>query len=376
MEEKNLYSVLGVERGASNEDIRKAYRKLARKYHPDVNPGNDEAEERFKAISEANDVLGDPEKRKLYDEFGMAGVQSGFDPDAARAARSGFSGAGYEQRSGFGGYENFEDIFGDIFGGRGGGSRGQRARPVAKGEDLESELEIDLLDAVRGMSTDISIDRHEACGTCAGTGVDTSNAPVCGQCGGQGRVRVGEGPVSFMRACPRCGGLGREGKACATCGGSGHTSRRERLSVKIPPGVETGSRVRVAGKGGAGMGGAPAGDLYIRVRVRPHRLIERRGDDFYVDLPVTVAEAVSGASIEVPTPDGSKVRVRVPAATQSGKQLRVRGHGMPHLKGSGRGDLYLRIVVLIPEKIGEEVAAAAATLDQGYEGDPRREMRF
>ncbi len=374
MEEKDLYSVLGVDRGASADEVRKAYRKLARKYHPDVNPGNDAAEERFKAISEANDVIGDEAKRKLYDEFGLAGVQSGFDPDAARAARHGFSpGGGAAHRSGFGGYQNFEDIFGDILGGRGGGF-GPRTQA---GEDLDSEIEIDLIDAVRGMSTEISLERRERCSTCAGSGVDVSGAPPCSQCAGQGRVRVGEGPVSFMQACPACGGHGRTGaKACASCSGIGQTRTRERLAVKIPAGVDVGSRVRVAGKGGAGAGGGPPGDLYIRVKVRPHRLMERRGDDLYVDLPVTVAEAVSGASIDVPTPDGSKVRVRVPPATQSGKQLRVRGHGMPHLKGEGRGDLYLRIAVHIPDKVGEAIATAAAAMDEGYEADLRGELRF
>ncbi len=376
MEEKDLYSVLGVERSSSTDEVRKAYRKLARKYHPDVNPGNDAAEERFKEISEAHDILGDEDKRKLYDEFGMAGVQSGFDADAARAARQGFAGAGGARTSsGFGGYENFEDIFGDIFGAR--GARGTYAQPPSNGEDLESELEIDLLDAVRGMSTQIGIDRQQACTTCDGSGVDLSGAPPCSQCGGQGRVRVGEGPVSFMRACPACGGLGREGgRPCGACGGAGATSERERLSVKIPAGVDTGSRVRVAGKGGAARGGGQPGDLYIRVRVRPHDLIERRGDDLYVDLPVTVSEAISGASIEVPTPDGAKVRVRVPPTTQGGTQLRVRGHGMPHLKGGGRGDLYLRVAVHIPSKGGEAVTAAASSLDQGYDGDVRGDLRF
>lgn len=374
MEEKDLYAALGVERGASADEIRKVYRKLARKYHPDVNPGNDAAEERFKSISEAHDVLGDAQRRKLYDEFGMAGVQSGFDPDQARAARAAYSRGGGGRASGFGGYESFEDIFGDIFAGRG---RGGGGMPRGPGADLESEIEIDFLDAVRGLSTEVNLERRDVCATCSGSGVDLRSAPVCSECGGQGRVQVSEGPVTFMRTCARCGGIGRQSaKPCPTCGGSGHSSRRERLSVKIPAGVDTGSRVRVAGKGGAGTGGGHAGDLYIRVRVRPHALIERRGDDLYVDLPVTVAEAVSGASIEVPTPDGAKVRVRVPAGTQTGKQLRIRGRGMPALKGGGRGDLYLRVAVHIPQGGGEAVAAAAASMNAGYGADVRGELRF
>lgn len=373
MADKDLYAVLGVGRGATADEIRKVYRKLARKYHPDVNPGNAAAEERFKEISEAHDVLGDPERRKLYDEFGMAGVQSGFDPERARAARSTYTWGRGEQPSGFGGYESFEDIFGDIFGGRGGGRGPQRDA----GADFESEIEIDLIDAVRGLSTEVNLERRDPCGTCSGSGIDLAGAQQCSECGGRGRVQVGDGPVKFMRTCGRCRGVGREGaRPCATCGGAGQVGRRERLAVKIPAGVDSGSRVRVAGKGGAGSGGGRSGDLYIRVHVRPHPLIERRGDDLYVDLPVTVAEAVSGASIEVPTPDGAKVRVRVPPGTQTGKQLRIRGRGMPSLKGGERGDLYLRVAVHIPQAAGEAIAAAAAALDAGYRGDVRGELKF
>jgi molecular chaperone DnaJ len=379
MDEKDLYAALGVERGASADDIRKTYRKLARKYHPDVNPGNDAAEERFKAISEAHDVLGDPERRKLYDEFGMAGVQSGFNADQARAARAAYSwggSGGGARQAGFGGYENFEDIFGDIFADRSGAGPARGSRRAAGG-DFESEIEIDFLDAVRGLSSEISLERRDPCAVCSGSGIDVSAAPLCPECHGAGRVPVGDGPVKFTRTCSRCGGVGRDGaKPCTTCGGEGQTHRRERLAVKIPPGVDTGSRVRVAGKGGAGAGGGRAGNLYIRVVVRPHPLIERRGDDLYVDLPVTVAEAISGAAIEVPTPDGSKVRVRVPPRTQTGKQLRIRGRGMPSLKGGGRGDLYLRIAVHVPDAGGEAIDAAAAAMAAGYGSDVRGELRF
>ncbi len=376
VEEKDLYAVLGVERQASLDEIRKTYRKLARKFHPDVNPGNDAAEERFKAISEAHDILGDEEKRKLYDEFGIAGVQSGFDAESARAARSWQRQAqGQGAAQGFGGYQSFEDIFGDIFG-AGGARAGAGARRPAAGEDFESEIEIDLLDAIRGLSTEVSLQRREACSACAGAGVDLGSASSCPACAGSGQAQVGDGPVTFMRTCPQCRGAGRVGSSCGQCGGRGHVDNTQRLAVKIPAGVDNGSRVRVAGKGGSGVSGGAAGDLYIRVRVRPHAKIERRGDDLYVDLPVTVAEAVSGASIEVPTPDGARVRVRVPAATQSGVLLRVRGHGMPHLKGGGRGDLYLRVAIRIPESGGDDVARGAALLDGGYAGDLRSEMGY
>ena len=384
MKEKDLYAALGVPRTASDAEIKKAYRKLARKHHPDVNPGNKEAEERFKAISEANDVLSDSEKRKLYDEFGMAGVQSGFDAEQARAYRdyaqsrsagagpgSGFSGfGGGGQGAGFGGYTNFEDLFGDIFTERGG-----RA-PAARGEDIEYELEIGLLDALRGLSTEITIQRPEICPTCNGSGSDPAGATTCPECKGEGRVRVGQGPVAFMRACPRCGGAGKVSlRPCPTCGGSGHRMTTERLNVHIPAGVDDGSRVRVAGKGGAGSAVAPQGDLFIRVRVRPHPLLQRRGHDLYMDLPVTVGEAAIGASVEVPTPDGP-VRVRVPASSQAGRQLRVRGRGAPHLRGKERGDLYLKLVIHVPEGDSPAVVEAARALDATYTRSPREGLRL
>lgn len=376
MTEKDLYAALGVPRTASDAEIKKTYRKLARKHHPDVNPGNREAEERFKAISEAYDVLGDAGKRKLYDEFGMAGVQSGFDPQKARAYREqaqAWQGSGGGNQEGFAGYSNFEDLFGDIFAER--GERGGRERPMPGG-DAEYELEIGLLDALRGLSTEISIQRPEPCPTCAGSGADPASATTCPECQGQGRIRVGKGPVAFMRTCPRCGGAGKvSSKPCPTCAGSGQRVTTERLNVRIPPGVDNGSRVRVAGKGSAGSAGAPAGDLFIRIKVRPHPLLERRGHDLYMDLPVTVGEAVLGASAEVPTLDGA-VRVRVPPGSDSGRQLRVRGRGAPHLRGKERGDLYLKLVVHVPEADAPGVAEAARALDATYRGSPRDGWRL
>ncbi|MBX3028106.1 molecular chaperone DnaJ [bacterium] len=382
MTEKDLYAVLGVSRTASADEIRKAYRKLARAHHPDVNPGNTQAEERFKALSEAYDVLGDAERRKLYDEFGMAGVQSGFDPQQARAHReqaaewqrrasAGGRSGGFAGESDFGGYGSFEDIFGDIFGGSGGG-----AAPEMRGGDAESELTIGLLDAVRGLSTELTIQRREPCPACDGSGADPASATTCPDCQGRGTIRVGKGPMSLTRACPRCGGAGKvSSRACPTCNGSGHRIASERLAVKIPPGVDTGSRVRIAGKGSPGSGGAPAGDLYIRVTVRPHPLLERRGDDLYMDLPVTVSEAMLGASIEVPTPDGP-VRVKVPALSQSGRQLRVKGKGVPQLRGGARGDLYLRLRIHVPDRESPEATAAARTLDAAYATSPRDGWRL
>ena len=380
MTEKDLYAALGVARTVSDADIKKSYRKLARKHHPDVNPGNKQAEERFKAISEAYDILGDPKKRKLYDEFGMVGVQGGLDADKARAYRGQPNGwhtsAGGEGDAGFGGYSNFEDLFGDIFSERGERpQRGGRERPM-RGADAEYELEVGLLDALRGLSTEVGIQRPEPCPTCGGSGADPASATTCPECKGEGRVRMGEGPVSFMRTCPRCGGAGRISvRPCPTCNGSGRKVTTERLSIRIPPGVDNGSRVRVAGKGSPGSAGAPPGDLFILVKVRPHPLLERRGDDLYMDLPITVGEAMLGASIEVPTVD-SQVRVKVPARSQTGRQLRVRGHGAPHLRGKERGDLYLKLAVYVPETDAPADAEAARTLDAAYARSPRDGWRL
>jgi len=365
---KDLYTILGVPRSASADDIKKAYRKLARRYHPDVNPGDKSAEERFKQISHAYDVLSDPEKRKTYDEFGAEGLQAGFDAARARAAgewaQRARSGADFFGEGGFGRYGSVEDIFGDIFGG------GARGAPLA-GEDLETTLEIGLLDAIRGVSTHITIDRPETCASCGGSGNEKASETVCSECQGSGRVQLARGPVKFARSCPRCAGAGRiGGRPCSTCAGRGQTAHRERLKVHIPAGVDTGSRVRVAGKGAAGGPGGHPGDLHIVVRVRPHPLLERRGADLYLDLPITVGEAILGATVTVPTPDGS-VRVKVPAGSQSGKLLRVRGHGVPALKGGARGDLYLCLMVQVPVDGSDKVREAVRTVDEAYGKDPR-----
>jgi molecular chaperone DnaJ len=369
---KDLYRVLGVDRTASAADIKKAYRKLARKHHPDVNPGNKEAEERFKEISQAHDILSDPEKHKLYDQFGTEGLQAGFDAHqgrAQRASRGAERGPGEASSTGgFGRYSNFEDIFGDIFGGAAAGPQ--------PGQDTEAALEVDLLDAIRGASTQISIDRPETCKTCGGSGSDPQSETVCPECHGRGQVQAGRGPISMARACPRCRGAGRIAtRPCAACNGQGQTVHRERLTVHIPKGVDNGSRVRVAGKGAPGRGGGPHGDLYIVVRVRPHPLLERRGEDLYLDVPVSVGEAVMGASITVPTPDGN-LRVKVPPGSQSGKLLRIRAHGVPALKGGTRGDLYIRLMIQVPVDGGEDVRDAIRKVESAYGKDLRGELRL
>ena len=333
MKEKDLYAILVVSRTASIDEIRKAYRKLARKHHPDVNPGSTAAEERFKEVSQAHDIFSDPEKRTRYDEFGMAGMQAGFDADRTRQARSRqrTSGprGGTRRAASYAGYTNFEDIFGDIFGER--GYQGGQHR----GADLESELEIEFLDAVRGRSTTISINRAAPCRVCSGSGVDMAAATTCPSCGGEGRQRIGKGPVAFTGACVRCGGLGRiNPKACATCAGAGQQAATERLTVHIPAGVETGSPFGLPERATPVLVAVDRATCSLPSVFVSIRILDRRGDDLYMDLPVTVGEVVHGTTITVPTPDGD-VRVSIPSGSQAGRQLRVKRYGVPHLRGEG-----------------------------------------
>ena len=367
---KDLYKTLGVARAASAEDIKKAYRKLARRHHPDVNPGNREAEERFKEISHAYDILADAGKRKPYDEFGQAGLQPGFDPKQARAYQQWAARAGDDDSAsgGFGRFNNLDDVFGGMFGGAASGPRA--------GNDAEAGLEISLLDAIRGLSTQIAVEHPVACAACNGSGDDPSSATVCPDCQGAGRVRIGRGgPVAMMRSCPRCSGSGRiSSRRCSTCNGAGQRNEREQLNIHIPAGVDNGSRVRVAGKGGPGRSGGSPGDLYIVIRVHHHPLLERRGDDLYMDVPITVGEAVRGAAITVPTPDGP-IKLKVAAASQSGKLMRLRNRGVPHLKGGERGDLYIKLLIHVPES-SAALDEAVTKVEAAYAGDVRANLRL
>jgi molecular chaperone DnaJ len=386
---RDLYADLGVKRTASADEIKKAYRKLARKYHPDVNPGNKEAEEKFKRVSFAYDALSDPAKRKAYDEFGMDALQSGFDADRAREYKraqesyggafargggQGFGGGfGGEESGGFSGrYSSFEDIFGDLFGGRGGGAA---AEPSQRGPDLESTLEIDFLSAIRGTTATISLRKPVECPNCHGSGTE-GGGETCPECNGTGQTKVGSGPLSFNRRCPRCHGTGKiNQRRCSQCGGAGRVDQVERLNVKIPAGVDDGSRIRLAGKGGAGIGGGPPGDLYIVTRVRPHAVLERRGLDLSMNVPVTVGEAMFGATIDVPTPDGT-VKLKVPPGSQSGRKLRLRGKGVPEMKGSARGDLYVVLMVQVPPDGNAREEEAVKVLEASYPRNPRADLRL
>ena len=381
MAKTDLYAALGVKKGATTDEIKKAYRKLARKHHPDVNPGNKQAEEKFKEISFANDVLSDPDKRKIYDEFGFEGLQSGFDPERARQYREWQSGAGARQgfpgggEGGFGKYSSFEDVFsdlGDLFGGAGGRRGGGRAS--VQGGDLEYSMEIDLLDSVRGATRTIEVRRPVTCPVCNGAG--GQGVKICPECEGRGQVRVGGGPIAFGRTCPRCSGAGKiYEQPCPRCGTSGKIDEVDRLNVKIPAGVDEGSKIRLAGKGEPGQNGAPAGDLYITIHLRSHPFLERRGLDLHLELPVTVGEAMLGASVTVPTPDGD-VSLKIPPASQTGQKLRLRGRGVKDNKTKAAGDLYVRLSVHVPKDGGDRGKQAAEEIDRLYEENPRKSLKL
>ncbi|MGH7798863.1 MAG: molecular chaperone DnaJ [Candidatus Binatia bacterium] len=372
MEKRDYYKILGIDRSASADEVRKAYRKLARKNHPDINPGNKVAEERFKEISVAHEVLGDAEKRKRYDEFGEEGLSAGFNPEKARAyqrwqeqsAQTGgfnFSHGQYEDLFGFGG-------LGDLLRGRGGAE--QRAR---RGEDIETQLEIGFLDAVRGFQTSFTIQRPMSCHACNGTGSKTAGeSKQCPECRGSGWKETRRGGMNLRQTCPTCQGSGKLiGNPCANCRGSGRVARGDNVRVNIPPGAETGKRIRVPGKGASGVRGGPAGDLYIIPQVRPHRLFSRSGNDLTMELPITIGEAVRGASIKVPTPTGT-VQVKIPAAAQSGQLLRVKGKGVQARGQNSAGDLYLRLMVRVPQNGVEK--EAIEKLEAAYGEDIRKDV--
>ncbi len=334
---KDLYETLGVSKGASQDEIKKAYRKLARQHHPDANPGDAAAEERFKEVQTAYDVLSDPEKRKQYDRFGAANGRPG--------PGGGFNfGEGFD----FGDLGDLGDIFSGLFGGRG-RQQQQRGR---RGNDLEVEVRLSFEDSLRGVETTIPVQLETACRECGGSGAKPGTAPtLCPECHGRGVVSESQGLFALSQPCPRCRGNGTVIEdPCPHCRGTGRERRTKRYKVKIPAGVKDGSRIRLRGKGEAGFGGAEAGDLFVVTRVAPSKTYTRRGDDLIVDVPVPFSEAALGANAEVPTPDGS-VTVKVKPGTTDGTLLRVKGKGAPKLKGSGRGDLLARVKLTVPKKL-------------------------
>ncbi|MBL8382306.1 MAG: molecular chaperone DnaJ [Burkholderiales bacterium] len=335
MAKRDYYEVLGVNRDAGDDEIKKAYRKLAMKHHPDRNQGDaaKAAEERFKEVKEAYEILSDANKRAAYDRFGHAGV----DPSAG--------GAGGAQ--GFGG---FADAFGDIFEGIfGGGGRARGGSGVYRGSDLRYNLEITLEQAARGHETKIRIPAVESCETCSGTGAKPGTTPkTCGTCGGNGQVRIQQGFFSIQQTCPKCHGSGKTiADPCRSCDGSGRVKRAKTLAIKIPAGVDEGDRIRLSGEGEPGVGGGPAGDLYVQLSIKAHPVFQREGDDLHCEMPVSFATAALGGSVEIPTLDGA-AEITVPPETQSGRTFRLRGKGIKGVRSSHPGDLYCHVVIETP----------------------------
>ena len=373
--EKDYYAVLGLQKGATEKEITRAYRKLAKQYHPDANAGNKDAEERFKEVSAAYDVLGDAAKRKEYDGAReMAASGSGF---GGFGGPGGFGGGGPEGGFRFetGDLGDLGGLFGNLFGGRNRRGQGTRAGGgPRRGGDLEAQVHLSFDDAVRGATIGVQLTGAAPCSTCGGTGAAPGTVPkTCTQCDGAGTLAVDQGPFSFSQICPRCNGTGRVvEKPCPTCGGGGAESRTREVKVRIPVGVADGQRVRVKGKGTPGQGGGPPGDLYVNVHVAPHPLFGRRNDDLLLRVPVTFSEAALGAEVKVPTLDGA-VTVRIPPGTPNGKQLRVRGRGMPRPAG-GAGDLLVTVEVMVPKDLSEEQRQAVEALSAVEAVNPRAHL--
>ena len=335
MSKRDYYEVLGVEKGASGGDLKKAYRTLAMKYHPDRNAGDEEAELKFKELSEAYEILKDEQKRAAYDQYGHAAFEQG---GGTRG------GGGFDFGGGFA--DIFDEMFGDVMGGR----RGGRGRAQARGQDLRYNMEISLEDAFHGKKATITVPSSSTCESCDGSGGRDGAAPdTCSTCSGAGKVRTQQGFFTVERTCPACGGAGKViSNPCHDCRGSGRVRKDKTLEVTIPPGVEDGTRIRLAGEGEAGMNGAPAGDLYIFLSVKPHRLFQRDGANLYMRAPITMTNAALGGEVEVPTIEGGKVRVSIPQGCQNGHQFRLRGKGMNVLRSTARGDMFLEASVEVP----------------------------
>ncbi|HAL42608.1 MAG TPA: molecular chaperone DnaJ [Gammaproteobacteria bacterium] len=355
MAKRDYYEVLGLDRSASEAELKKAYRRLAMKYHPDRNPDDSDAEEKFKEASEAYEVLNDADKRAAYDRFGHAGV----DPN----------------QGGGQGSANFGDIFGDVFGDIFGGARGGRSGP-ARGSDLRYNLGLSLEQAVNGDTTEIRIPVLDVCGDCDGTGAAPgTSVSTCPDCNGAGQIRVSQGFFSLQQTCPRCRGRGQIiTDPCRSCGGSGRVERQKKLSVKIPAGVDTGDRIRLSGEGEAGPNGGPAGDLYVQIDVREHPIFQRDGRHLYCEVPISMADAALGGELDVPTLDG-RVKLKVPAETQTGKVFRLRGKGVSQVRSAGVGDLLCKVVLETPVKLTDHQRRLFEELKTSLEANAKHSPR-
>ena len=360
-QKRDYYEVLGVSRGASEDEIKKAYRKLAKQYHPDLNPGNAEAERKFKEVNEAYEVLSDTNKKARYDQFGFAGVDPNY-------------GAGAGGGGGFGGFTDFDfgdlgDIFGSFFGGGfGGGSRAGRNGPQ-RGESIRVGVTVSFEEAAFGCEKEVSVDRVDQCPACKGSGCESGTTPeVCPQCGGTGQVQQRRqtpmGVFATTTTCPKCGGRGKIiHSPCRECGGTGQQRKRRTIQVNIPAGIDNGQTISLRGQGSAGRNGGPAGDLLITVTVRPHALFRREGTDVLCEAPITFTQAVLGGEMEIPTIDG-KVKYDIPEGTQTGTTFRLRGKGIPNLNGRGRGDQYVTVYIETPRNLNREQKEALKKFSQ------------
>jgi molecular chaperone DnaJ len=357
------YETLGVKRDASAAEIKKAYRKLARKYHPDANPGDKQAEERFKRVGEAYDVLSDPDKRKQYDTFGQT-FRTGQAPPGGGFQGFDFGGAGFD----------LGDLFGGLFN-RG----GAKAQTPQRGADVEAQVRVSFADALKGVTVRVPVDKSSACPTCHGSGAAPGTSPtICPECKGRGVTAESQGFFSLSHPCRRCGGAGTVIEhPCPTCQSTGRLRTTKTYQVRIPAGVQEGTRIKVKGKGEAAPRGGEPGDLFVVTRVGESPLYARRGDDLVIDVPVTFAEAAMGSQVELPTPDGQTVTVRVPAGSTDGKMLRVKGRGAPRLKGGGQGDLLARLRIAVPSKLSKQEREALEKLQEiqrANHGDPRESL--
>ena len=343
MAKRDFYDVLGVNKNANPEELKSAYRKLAVKYHPDKNPGDKASEDKFKEASEAYGILSDKEKKQNYDNFGHAA----------------FKGGGGRQSGGFGGFggADFSDIFEDFFGDFGGGGRSRGRRNTSnKGSDLRYDLSITLEEAYEGKKQDIKFSTTEKCNTCKGNGSKPGHSPDrCTVCGGNGKVRSNQGFFTVQQTCPQCAGSGEEiTNPCNDCNGQGNKQASKKISVTIPKGVDDGTRIRLAGKGEAGSRGGANGDLYLFINVHSHDLFKRSDENLFFEFPISIADAALGTTIEIPTIDGGKAKIKIPDGTQNGKQFRLKGKGMPYMRGSGNGDLYVQVNTEVPISLNKE----------------------